>query len=229
MEALYAALAQLPRKGSSYHTRFYRTGPGDYAQHDHFLGIPTPQLRQLASSYLHLHYNQLTPLLHSPYNEYRLFAYLILLGQYKLGTPQQQSAILDYYLRNRTQCNNWNLVDTTAPVIVGPFLQKRPCLWKLFDATSFWQRRIAITATLFWAYQGKLHLPLAGVTHLLTEKHRLVRRAMGWVLRTCACHDKGVICIFLRTHYTTMPPLVRTIAMEHFSEKEKMLVREGKG
>lgn len=130
--------------------RFFKTGRGQYGEGDCFLGVVVPDTRLVAHKYKEVSLAVIGQLLQSPWHECRMCALLILVDQFKKGDAHRQKLIYDFYLAHTDRINNWDLVDLTAPAIVGEYLvhQPRTDLYKLADSTWLWNQRIAVVATL---------------------------------------------------------------------------------
>src|SRR5262249_14163895 len=143
--------------------RFFKTGPGQYGEGDTFIGVRVPALRKLAREYRHLPLTEVETLLHSPVHDERLLALLILVLGAGHCDDAHRNAVYDFYLRNTQYINNWDLVDTSAPAIVGGHLRdrSRKSLFRLAKSSSFWERRIAIIATQHFIRLGEFDDTLA--------------------------------------------------------------------
>jgi len=205
---------------------FFKTGPGQYGAGDIFIGITVPEMRRVAARYRDLPLQEVEALLQSPIHEHRLTALLILVLQYARADAVGQTAIYDLYLRNTTRINNWDLVDSSAEYIVGPWLKDRPekreALARLAVSPSLWERRIAMLATFAYIKQGDATDALIVAEILLHDSHDLIHKAVGWMLR-----EVGKRCgepieeAFLATHYRTMPRTMLRYAIERFPEKRR--------
>ena len=193
--------------------RFFKTGVGEYGAGDKFLGIMVPQSRVLARKYKNLPLSQIQSLLKSPYHEERLIALLILVYKF----PKNPKAIYDFYLSHTKYINNWDLVDLTAPKIVGEYLlDKSPdILFKLAKSDNLWERRIAILATFAFIYQGNPEPTLQISKLLLFDKHDLIHKAVGWMLREVGkrCGEKR-LTDFLDLNLSLLPRTTLRYAIE---------------
>ena len=203
--------------------RFFKTGPGQYGDGDVFLGIKVPPLRALARQHRDTDLKTITKLLDSRYHEERLFALLLLMQFYELGSDEDQSAAYDLYLRNTQRINNWDLVDISAPHIVGHYLQDRPrkVLDKLACSSSLWERRIAILATFHFIRLNEFADTLRIAETLLGDEHDLMHKAAGWMLREVGKRDLAAEEGFLQQHYHVMPRTMLRYAIEHFPEQRR--------
>jgi len=200
--------------------RFFRTGPGEYGEGDKFLGLTVPQCRQLVRKYKDLSLSDITELLHSEYHEERLIALLLLVHNFSKDSQK----IYDLYLKSTKYINNWDLVDLTAPRIVGEYLLDKPVdiLFKLAKSKSLWERRIAILATFAFIYKGEPKPTLKIAEMLLHDKEDLIHKAVGWMLREVGkrCGQKP-LTDFLNQHYKSMPRTMLRYSIERFPEKTR--------
>lgn len=207
---------------------FFKTGKGEYAEHDQFLGVSVPILRRIAKEYLDLPLNELALLLASPMNEERLFALLILVHRYE--KKDEKEMIYQFYMKNRQYVNNWNLVDASAHFIVGAHLihtDKAPLL-SLATSSILWERRIAIVATWYFIRQGQLEWTFHLSTLLLHDEHDLIHKAVGWMLREAGKRDVDQLRNFLSEHAPTMPRIMLRYAIEKLdaAERKKYLLAQ---
>jgi 3-methyladenine DNA glycosylase AlkD len=204
--------------------RFFKTGPGEYAEGDRFLGIVVPQCRAVAKKYGDLSRPETIALLTSPFHEERLVALLILIDQFRKGSAATKEEIYRLYLAHTAHINNWDLVDLSAEYLVGAYLDDRPKepLFALARSESLWERRIAILATFHFIKKGRYDETLAMARILLHDPHDLIRKAVGWLLR-----EVGKRCsreaeeAFLRQHCREMPRTMLRYAIERFTREER--------
>lgn len=203
--------------------RFFKTGAGQYGEGDVFLGIKVPPLRVLARQYRSADLRTVSALLDSRYHEERLFALLLLMQFYQRGTDEQQQAAFDLYLGNTQRINNWDLVDISAPHIVGRHLENRPrkVLHKLARSPLLWERRIAIIATAWFIRLGDFADTLRIAGMLLQDEHDLMHKAVGWMLREVGKRDLAVEEDFLKANYQNMPRTMLRYAIERFPEAKR--------
>jgi 3-methyladenine DNA glycosylase AlkD len=221
---LLLELENAPKKDPQSHAMFYKTGKGEYAEHDQFKGISSPTLRAIAQNYKHLCFTDIEELLKSPFNDNRLLALFILVLQYQKGTSLVKPEIFNFYIKNMSYVNNWNLVDASAHLIVGDYLyhQKRSDILIDFAHSShLWTKRIAIVASWFFIKKGQFDLTLKIVTHLLNDNHDLIQKASGWMLREVGKKNKDVLIKFLNQVLSQMPRVTLRYAIERFSEVER--------
>ena len=203
--------------------RFFKTGPGEYAEGDKFLGLTVPQLRVLAKRYRGLPLRDTSRLLRSPVHEERLLALLLLVQTYRDGDADKRERIYKLYLRSTKFINNWDLVDCSAEHIVGVFLRERnrAPLLKLARSRSLWERRIAVLATFHFIKRGEFGPTLRIARMLLRDEHDLIHKAVGWMLREVGKRDLTVAEAFLRRHYRRMPRTMLRYAIERFPERKR--------
>jgi len=214
--------------------RFFKTGPGQYGERDRFIGVTVPQSRAVAKVYKDLPFEEITNLLHSSIHEERLVALLILVEQFQSASrrddEKNREKIYRFYLDNTAYINNWDLVDLSAERIIGPYLADKPknILKKLARSESIWERRISILSTFHFIKQGEPKYTLEIAEILLSDKHDLIHKAVGWMLREVAknCSER-VLTDFLDKHASTMPRTALRYAIEKFPEgkRRKYLTR----
>lgn len=203
--------------------RFFKTGNGEYAEGDTFVGLMVPQSRILAKKYKELSDKDLIALLHSPIHEERLIALFIFIEKFSKGTPETQKRIYDIYLSNTRYINNWDLIDLSSSRIVGAYLSDKPkdILTKLAHSDNLWERRIAMLATLYFIKQHNFEETLKIAEILLYDRHDLIHKAVGWLLREVGKLSRETEVKFLKKHYKTMPRTMLRYAIEHFPEEKR--------
>lgn len=212
---------------AAFFPRFFKAGPGEYAEGDKFLGVTVPNQRALAKQYFRLlTLAETTRLLQSPWHEERLTALFILILKYQKGNQTTKNEIFDVYLENTAYVNNWDLVDSSAEYIVGPWLQdnayKMKVLEKLAHSNNLWERRIAMLATFHYIKQGRAEEALVIADILLRDTHHLIQKAVGWMLREIGKRvDQTLLLAFLDRHAHTMPRTSLRYAIEHLSPETR--------
>jgi len=199
--------------------RYFKTGPGEYGAGDRFLGVTAPDLRKVARAFQDLPEAGILRLLHSPWHEERLLALLILVRRHERGPPETREAVFRLYMDNLRRVNNWDLVDSSAPQIVGSHLtarRRRALLLRLSRSASVWERRIAVLATLPGIRRGEVADTLLLAKRLLRDPHDLIHKAVGWMLREVARRDPAATEAFLDAHATRMPRTMLRYAIERF-------------
>ncbi len=203
--------------------RFFKTGQGQYGEGDIFLGIKVPEQRKAIKNYLDLPSTDLHELLSSKIHEYRLSALFILVAQFKTANQQTRNKIFKFYLNHTANINNWDLVDLSAPNIVGCYLlnRSRDILFKLMESKNIWERRIAVLATFAFIREGQFDDTLALAERLLGDKHDLMHKAVGWMLREIGKRSEPVLENFLQKHYRAMPRTMLRYAIEKLGKSKK--------
>lgn len=202
---------------------FFKTGPGDYAEHDKFKGISVPILRKLAKQHYDLSPTELQTLIKSQFNEERLLALFILVKQYQLADNNTCEDLYSFYISNIKYVNNWNLVDASAHLIVGAHLVKKnkKFLLELAKSDIIWERRIAIVATWHFIRNNELNWTFKLAKLLIKDKHDLIHKAVGWMLREAGKRDQSQLIEFLDLHHTKMPRTMLRYAIEKFPEPQR--------
>ena len=199
--------------------RFFKTRPGEYGEGDRFIGLTLPQIRGQVKALRELPLTQVNTLLDSPWHEARTLAVALLAEQYARATPQAQRAIYELYLRRTDRINNWDLVDISAPRVVGTHLitRSRAPLRRLARSQSLWERRIAMVSTYAFIRRGELDDALDIARRLLGDRHDLIHKAVGWMLREVGKKDERVLRKFLDQHAPDMPRTALRYAIERLS------------
>ena len=211
--------------------RFFKTGPGEYGEGDRFRGIRVPVLRKLARKYRHLSLAEGGRLVQSAFHEDRLLALLILIHLYYQGDGAVRGAIHCLYLEHRSFVNNWDLVDISAPHLLGHYLRNRntDLLTRLADSRVVWERRMAIIATFHFIKQGDHDETLRVARLLLGDPEDLIHKAVGWMLREVGKRDVAVLQRFLGQHGQAMPRTMLRYAIERLPEQERRAYLGAKG
>src|SRR3989344_6082562 len=202
---------------------FFKTGKGEYGEGDVFLGVVVPELRKIAKKYSGIDSMEVGELLNSKIHEERLCALFILIGHYKKADLEQREKIVRFYLANTKNINNWDLVDLSAPNILGDYLldKDRVVLYRLVKSENLWERRIAVLSTFTFIREGQFKDSLRIFAILLKDKHDLIHKAVGWMLREIGKRDVNVLRAFLNKHYKEMPRTMLRYAIEKLDEKER--------
>ena len=202
---------------------FFKTAPGEYGAGDKFIGIRVPVLRKLAREFRSLPLSAAVELLQSPIHEERLLALLILTDAYERADESGRVAVYRLYLKNLAHVNNWDLVDVSAPRIVGPHLEKRSrkILFRLARSKVLWRRRVAVLATFHFIRLDDFGDALRLAELLLDDGHDLMHKAVGWMLREIGKRDVAALKKFLHKHAARMPRTMLRYAIEKFPERER--------
>lgn len=202
---------------------FFKTGPGQYGEGDKFLGVMVPDVRRTVKEFAEAPLPEVQKLLRSSFHEERVLALLLLVRKFETGDDGAKKRIYTLYLKNTKYINNWDLVDLSAPKIVGPYLDggSRSLLYRFVRSKSLWERRIAILATFHFIRQSDFVDALALAETLLADKEDLMHKAVGWMLREVGKKDVAVLEGFLRKHYGRMPRTALRYAIERFPETKR--------
>ncbi len=208
--------------------RFFKTGPGDYAEHDRFMGVTVPVLRKLAKTFEALSLPDIKQLLQSCFNEERQLALFMLVNRYKQGNRTEKTRIYNFYLKHLAYVNNWNLVDASAHLIMGAELftknnKDKVLLKTLSLSENLWERRVSIVSTWAFIQNNDFQWTLKIAKQLLKDSHDLIHKAVGWMLREVGKKDTQVLITFLDQHASKMPRTMLRYAIEHFSADERKM------
>jgi 3-methyladenine DNA glycosylase AlkD len=210
--------------------RFFKTGPGQYGEGDIFIGVMVPQSRQVAKKFSQLPLGEVRTLLYSSIHEERLVALLILAWRYSSSSSssrEEKEEIVKFYLDNIKQVNNWDLVDLSAPNILGAHLlvdnrnDRRTLLYRLAGSENVWERRIAILATHHFIRNGDFSDTLKIAEMLLQDRHDLIHKAAGWMLREVGKRNAAAEEAFLEKHWNVMPRTMLCYAIERLPESKR--------
>lgn len=203
---------------------FFKTGPGQYGEGDVFVGVTMPEQRKVAKRYLDLSTTEVENLLMSPEHEFRMTALIIWVEQFKKAKEEKRRNVYQYYLAHTEWINNWDLVDVSAEYIVGGYLDEHDTgvLDRLAVSDSIWERRIAIVATFHFIKQGMPGETLRIADILASDKHDLIQKAVGWMLREVGKRcSRQILVDYLASRYKTMPRTMLRYAIEHFPAEER--------
>lgn len=203
--------------------RFFKTGPGQYAEGDVFLGLVVPLTRSIAKANKQTPLAELQKLIESPYHEARLCALLIVMEQFKKARPEEQKKLYEFYLANTMRINNWDLVDVTCPHVVGAYLldKDRTPLYTLARSRNLWDQRIAMVSTVTFIRHREYTDTLALAEYFLTHTHDLMHKAVGWMLREVGKKDRDTLTEFLERHATRLPRTALRYAIEHYPDEQR--------
>ncbi|MBS2035124.1 DNA alkylation repair protein [bacterium] len=206
---------------AAHSLRFFKTGPGQYGEGDRFIGLTVPQTRSFVTQSAQLSFEQLDELLHSPWHEERLLALILMCRRFK----RDRHRIYQLYLANVSGCvNNWDLVDTSAPTIVGGYLlpeTDRKILYRLAESACLWERRVAVLATLTFIRADQFEDVLALCQRLLGDREDLMHKACGWMLREAGKRQLSVLLQFLEQCSRRMPRTMLRYAIEKLSPEQR--------
>ncbi|MBE9544061.1 MAG: DNA alkylation repair protein [Proteobacteria bacterium] len=210
--------------------RFFKTGPGEYGEGDIFIGIRVPVLRKLVKEFKDLATREVEILLRSPIHEERLLAILLLVYIFNKGEDEVKKDIYDLYLKSTEFINNWDLVDVSAEHIVGAYLKdkNRALLYRLAGSKDLWERRISIMATFHFVKHREFSETIKICSMLLSDRHDLIHKACGWMLREIGKRDLKTEETFLKEHYRKMPRTMLRYAIEKFPENKRQRYLRGR-
>ncbi|MFH1916600.1 MAG: DNA alkylation repair protein [Nanoarchaeota archaeon] len=202
-------------------SRFFKTGKGQYGEGDVFLGITVPMQRELAKKYVQLSLSDVKKLIWSDIHEHRLTGLLILVYKSKGADERLKKELFDFYMKNISRVNNWDLVDCTAERIVGAYIsdKDRSILYSLVKSENLWERRIAMISCFHFIKKDDFADALKIAELLLEDKHDLIHKAVGWMLREIGKRDQTIEEEFLEKHKKTMPRTALRYAIERFPEE----------
>lgn len=211
-------------------SRFFKTGKGEYAEGDIFIGLSLPQIRELAKKFQTLSFAEKITLLQSKIHEERMLALIMLVRDFEKGDASEKNKIYSLYLKSTKYINNWDLVDLSAYRIVGPTLFPKKnvaLLSKLAHSKNLWKRRIAVLTTFYYIKKGEYSEPLRIGKILLYDTHDLIHKAVGWMLREVGNKSPETEKQFLEKHYKKMPRTALRYAIEKFPKAERMRYLQG--
>jgi 3-methyladenine DNA glycosylase AlkD len=205
---------------AAFFPRFFKTGPGQYGEGDVFMGVTVPNMRVVAKQFSELPLKQIEALLDDEVHELRLTGLLILVRQFERGDESQRKTIVTFYLSHLKRVNNWDLVDSSASYILGASLigKDTALLDKLAASTHLWTQRVAIVATHAFIRTGELSHTFRISKALLSHKHDLIHKAVGWMLREAGKRDEKALRVFLDKYGSCMPRTALRYAIERLDE-----------
>ena len=206
-----------------YLPNFFKTGKGQYGEGDKFLGIVVPNTRMVAKRHKDVPFEVIAELLQSEWHECRLCALLMRVERCKKCAEKGKIEIFDFYLSQTSRINNWDLVDLSAPGIVGEYLKDKPrdVLYRLAGNELLWDQRIAVVSTYTLIKNDDFIDILALSEHLLNTRHDLMQKAVGWMLREMGKRNKDLLVQFLEKYCKVMPRTMLRYAIEKFPEEER--------
>lgn len=214
---------------AEHSTYFFKTGKGEYAEGDRFIGISVPQIRKVAGKYKKLSLQEIEKLLFDEWHECRFCALVILAGQFKKADNAKRKEIIDFYLANTTGVNNWDLVDVSAYTLLGEWLtdKDKSVLYRLAESENLWEQRIAVVSTMAFIRKNNFGDTLKLSELLLTHKHDLIHKACGWMLREVGERHEKSLTDFLDKHHKTMPRTMLRYSIEKLTpEQRKMYMKK---
>ncbi len=208
---------------------FFKTGKGEYGEGDKFIGIKVPVQRKIAKKFGELDLEDLQKLLNSKIHEERLISLLILVDKYDDADDKIKDKIYRFYKKNRRKVNNWDLVDLSAPKIMGKYLLNRDkqILFKYAHSNNLWEKRISIISTYSFIKNLDFNTTLEISDVLLNDDHDLIHKAVGWMLREVGKQDLKILEKFLKPRYNKMPRTMLRYSIEKFPEKKRKKYLKG--
>lgn len=199
--------------------KFFQVKPGGYGEGDQFIGVSVPQIRSIAKNFYNMENKEIEKLLLSKIHEHRLFAILIMLKKYN----KSKNEIHEIYTKHIHQINNWDLVDTSAEKIIGNYFYKKQkdFILNLSISSNIWYRRIAMISTMHQIKKHEFKFPLQICDALLHDKHPIINKAVGWMLKEIGKRDINCLKNFLFIHYQKMPRITLRCAIEKLNIEEK--------
>ncbi len=218
------------RKHAAVSQKFFKTGPGQYGEGDIFVGVRVPVLRKLAKECSDLTVGDILILLQSRIHEERLLALLLLVGSFSKGDAAVKKSIYEIYLSNTEYVNNWDLVDSSAEHIVGAYLinKSKTVLYRLAESENLWERRISIMSTFHFIKRHQFSDTLKISKILVSDRHDLIHKATGWMLREIGKRHLQIEENFLKMHYQKMPRTMLRYAIEKFPEPKRQRYLKGR-
>ena len=211
---------------------FFKTGKGEYAEGDKFLGLKTAETRSVAQEYQNLDFSSLAKLLASRIHEERICSVMILLRRFGKSDFKGKKEVFGFYLKNLKGINNWDLVDISCPKIIGRYLweskSNRDFLFDFAKSDNLWKRRIAVMSTFWFIREKEYQDSLKIAEILLNDEHDLIHKAVGWMLREIGNRNLKVEEVFLKRHYKIMPRTMLRYAIEKFPKSKRLSYLNGK-
>lgn len=210
--------------------RFFKTGKGEYGEGDRFIGVTVPANRAISKKYHKSSMEEILAMIESDIHEFRLAGLLALVERYKKAKgTDEKGKITDFYLEHCHKANNWDLVDLSAPYILGEELAKgrrREVSEQLLASGNLWRERVAIVSTLALIRKGDIETPLATASRLLGHPHDLIKKATGWVMRECGKKDSESLRRFMKENIGRIQAITMSYAIEKFDKAEQKQWRE---
>lgn len=209
---------------AAFFPRFFKSGKGEYGEGDVFMGVTVPLMREVAKEFRDAPLETIEDMLADPVHEMRLTALHILVLRFKKSDADGKKAIADFYLRHLDGVNNWDLVDSSAPQILGAWLllkKDRSVLYRLARSGKLWRERVAMVATQELIRHDEFEDAIRIATILLHHRHDLIHKAVGWMLREVGKKDEKVLRAFLTEHAAVMPRTALRYAIERMDPVDR--------
>ena len=201
---------------------FFKTGKGDYGEGDSFIGVTMPELHKAAKKYKNLEFNEIRELLKSPIHEHRMVGLLILVLRYE----KQKKEVFEFYLENVEAANNWDLIDVTAPKVIGKYLLENPkekdLLYNFANSSDLWKKRISIISTMTFIKNNQFEDAIKISEILIKDEHDLIHKAVGWMLREIGKKDEVKLKEFLNKHIREMSRTTLRYSIEKLDSEERL-------
>lgn len=211
---------------------FFKTGKGEYGEGDKFIGLSVPENRRIARKYLDADFNTIDMMIRHEIHEFRLSGFICLVEKYKRCKNQnEQNAIVEFYVTRGTFANNWDLVDLSAPYILGANMLNSPnpsLLDQLSHSDNLWLQRIAIVSTLMLIRHNKFDDTIRLCERYLSHTHPLIHKATGWMLREIGKKEEGILLDFLEKYAPIMPRTALRYSIERLNPKLKQSIMQRK-
>lgn len=205
--------------------RFFKTGKGDYGEGDCFIGLTVPRNREISRMFHEAAIEDIDEMLTERIHEYRLAGWLALVERYrKSKSAEERQAIASHYINRCHLANNWDLVDLSAPYIIGHELSEGRChdvVRRLSRSENLWERRVAVVATLTPVRKGSCDLAYEMCRTLVSDTHPLLRKAVGWVLRECGKKDRQRLECFLDENIEVISAVTLSYSTEKFEAPQR--------
>ena len=211
---------------------FFKTGKGEYGEGDKFIGLSVPENRKIAKKYSNCDFGVIDQMLQHEIHEFRLSAFLALIEKFKkCKNIESQKKIVDFYVTRGTLANNWDLVDLSAPYILGTYMVTNPLpqyLEKLSNSTNLWEQRIAIVSTLMLIRHNKFDDSIQLCKQYLSHPHPLIHKATGWMLREIGKRDESILLEFIDNYYSKMSRTTLRYAIERLNPELRQSIMQRK-
>lgn len=210
--------------------RFFKTSPGEYGEGDKFIGVPVPTVRAISLPYSNLPFEKIGEMLRSEIHEFRLAGLLALVQRYKKSKKiEEKEAVVMFYLSQADHINNWDLVDLSAPKIIGEHVARHPewthILYELAESGNLWRERIAMVSNWTIMRHGVFEHTIALADRFMNHKHQLMHKATGWMLREMGKRKRELLIGYLDENAAIMPRTMLRYAIEKLSEEERREIR----
>lgn len=210
---------------AAHNARYMQARPGGYGEGDQFLGIKVPELRRVAKAHRTLDFDDIAELVESPFHEVRLTGFFILIHRFRTRDKSAKEQAYEFCLQHLGRLDNWDLVDSVAPHILGVHMRAHPDqkqrLYHWARSADLWERRIAMLSTKEFIRQREFDDALAIAELLLDDAHDLIHKAVGWMLREIGERDRACAESFLDAHGQSMPRTMLRYAIEKFPPERR--------